>query len=237
MLVQWHESCLQTPSHAQFHRTVKGQNYFSENRHRPLTAAIGMLTCSMPSGNGSRTKTLKENQMSDTRTRRITHSLRNATTLVMTVAGNGFEMVFDYLTLSNDMKQAAGVHGLKQVLSDSASGEKDPDAIAEKIISRFEVISGGEWSDRATGVGPRPSLIAMAVRAALINAGHEVDDEALAGIRAKLATKEQRDGAMANPKFAVEYERLRVEAAQQRLNERETKAVEAPDDFGDFAAV
>ena len=175
--------------------------------------------------------------MSDTRSRRLKHALRNATTLVMTVADNNFEMVFDYLDLSDAMKQAAGVHGLKQVLADSASGEKDPDAISEKILSRYEVIAGGEWSDRATGVGPRPSLIAMAVRAALINAGHTVDDEALAGIRAKLSTKEQREGAMANPKFAVEYERLRVEAAQARLVERETKAGEAPDDFGDFATV
>lgn len=123
------------------------------------------------------------------------------------------------------------LHGLSQKIGDSYASVKGivDDAI-ENAESVYELLKNGEWSDRAEGVGPRPSMVADAIAEALRKQGEEVDDTRLASIREKVKDKATREGALKNPLIKAVYEQMRLVKAQERTDAALKAAAEAPAD-------
>lgn len=110
------------------------------------------------------------------------------------------------------------LHGLSQKVGDSYAGVKGivDDAI-ENAESIVEMLKNGEWTERAEGVGPRPSMVADAIAEALRKNGETVDDARMASIREKVKDKATREGALKNPLIKAVYEQMRLVKAQERV--------------------
>jgi hypothetical protein len=121
------------------------------------------------------------------------------------------------------------LHGLGQKVGDAYAGVKGivDDAIenAEAIV---EMLKNGEWTERAEGVGPRPSMVADAIVAALVKQGETVNETRAATIREKVKDKATREGALKNPLIKAVYEQMRLEKAAERVREAEKAAANAP---------
>ena len=96
------------------------------------------------------------------------------------------------------------------------------------------MLKAGEWTERAEGVGPRPSIVADAIAAALVKQGETVDEARMAAIREKVKVKETREGALKNPLIKAMYEQMRLEKAKERVKEAMAAAKDAPKDLAGF---
>jgi hypothetical protein len=139
-----------------------------------------------------------------------------------------------------NIKTALGLHGLNQKLGDSYAGSKgDVDDAIESAQSVLEQLLAGEWSKTREAAGPRPSMVADAVVNTLRANGHVFADEAAeAATRAKYMGKDSaanRKNALENKQVKTEYEKLRVAAAQARLEAAEKEAGNAPADVSSLA--
>lgn len=123
------------------------------------------------------------------------------------------------------------LHGLGQKVGDAYAGVKGivDDAI-ENAESIVEMLKAGEWTERAEGVGPRPSMVAEAIAVALQKQGETVDEARMAAIREKVKVKETREGALKNPLIKAVYEQMRLEKAKERVKEAMAAAKDAPKD-------
>lgn len=73
---------------------------------------------------------------------------------VLTLAfAHGEELSIDANDLPNDMKTACLMHGLKQKVCDSYSGDKDPADALESAAAVMEALRKGDWSTRVAGEG------------------------------------------------------------------------------------
>ncbi len=106
--------------------------------------------------------------------------------------------------------------GVSEKYGNSYAGAKgDAGDAEEKFLSMQEQLKGGTWVEKAEA-GPRPSLIADAIIAALTNAGEKVDDARAASVREKVKDKATRDGALKDPVIKAEYEAIKASRAIER---------------------
>lgn len=129
---------------------------------------------------------------------------------------NGSEVFIDAGALSEEMRNAAMMHGLKQKLVDAAAISRDTETgrsatIEDKYNAVREVaerLRAGEWNKKAEGGGGGPaSLLARAVA--------ELRGKPLDVVRPWLdaKTKEERAALKKNPRVASIILRMQAEAA------------------------
>ena len=130
-------------------------------------------------------------------------------------------------------RDACSWHGVSQKLGDSYADKKGTpiDERIESFETVLERLQSDDWVRPGEGPGTRPSLVADAVRAALIADGEEVSDERYAAIREKVKGAENRKGALANVKIKAHYERLALERQAAR-SAAAMEAAEASEDVG-----
>ncbi len=109
--------------------------------------------------------------------------------------------------------------GISEKYGNAYAGAKgDAGDAEEKFLSMQEQLRGGTWVEKAEA-GPRPSLIADAIIAALTAAGEKVDDARAASVREKVKDKATRDGALKDPVIKAEYEAIKAARAALRAKE------------------
>ena len=114
------------------------------------------------------------------------------------------------------IKTCLGWFGISEKYGNAYAGAKgDADTAEEAFLSMQEQLQGGTWVEKAE-VGPRPSLIADAIIAALNAAGQTVDDARAASIREKVKDKATRDGALKDPVIKAQYEAIKAARAAER---------------------
>lgn len=128
---------------------------------------------------------------------------------------NGSEVFIDAEGLSEEMRNAAMMHGLKQKLVDAAAISRDTETgrsatIEDKYNAVFEVaerLRAGEWNKKAEGGGGSVSLLARAIA--------ELQGKPLDVVRPWLdaKTKEERAALKKNPRVAAIILRMQAEAA------------------------
>jgi flavin-binding protein dodecin len=149
---------------------------------------------------------------------------------------NGHSFTAAVSDFSDSIKARLLAHGISQKIGDSYASVKGivDDAI-ENAEATYETLKNGEWSDRAEGVGPRPSMVADAIAQTLRDTGETVDEARMLSIREKVKVKETREGALKNPAIKAVYEQMRLEAAKARTQAAIEAAKNAPaGSLGDF---
>lgn len=137
---------------------------------------------------------------------------------------NGNTHVVRLVDHNPDIRSCLGWFGISEKYGNAYAGAKgDADAAEELFLSMQEQLLGGTWVDRAEA-GPRPSLIADAIIAALEAAGQKVDDERRTSIREKVKDKDTREGALKDPVIKAEYEAIKAKRAAERAKEAAKKA-------------
>lgn len=137
--------------------------------------------------------------------------------------------------LPEEVRTCAAWHGLSQTLGDTYAGAKgDLTAALDAFQTKFEVLAGGQWVEKREGVGPKPSSVAAAVKAALEANGETVDDDRMAAIMSKLKTAEQRKAAVANPAINAQYEAIKLANAKAKAKAAAAKAKDADEGIEGF---
>ena len=120
--------------------------------------------------------------------------------------------------------RAAAWHGVAQKIGDSYNKAVDAGEAQEATETMLERLTQDEWTKPGEGAGPKTGVLVAAIVAALTKAGETVDEAREAGIKAKVADKAGREGAMANPAILAEYKQLQAEAAAERAAKAATAA-------------
>lgn len=129
---------------------------------------------------------------------------------------------------------ASAWHGLSQKGGDTYAGAKDADEAEDRLAAILERLSENEWIKARESAGPRTSILAEAVKSALMANGETVDDNRFASIAEKLKDKATREGTIANPVIAAEYERIKAERAAQRAEKAKEAAAGQSADLSQF---
>ena len=109
--------------------------------------------------------------------------------------------------------------GVSEKYGNAYAGAKgDADAAEELFLSMQEQLKGGTWVERAEGLGPRPSLIADAIIAALKESKQKVDDARAAAIREKVKDKAVREGALGDPAIKAHFEAAKAKRAAEKAD-------------------
>ena len=125
---------------------------------------------------------------------------------------------------SAEIRTCLAWFGVSEKYGNSYAGAKgDADEAEGMFLSMQEQLLGGTWVDRAEA-GPRPSLIADAIIAALEAAGQKVDDTRRTAIREKVKDKDTREGALKDPVIKAEYEAIKAKRAAERAKDAAKKA-------------
>lgn len=113
------------------------------------------------------------------------------------------------LLKDGDDQQSPKLYGIRKLLQERSSSEKDPAVKFESMLDTLEILKSGlyksdEVKTRVPNIDP---IFAQAVA--------NIKGKPVAVIVASLQqlAKEQRDGLRANPKVAAEIERLKAEAS------------------------
>lgn len=120
------------------------------------------------------------------------------------------------------INSAMSAHGWKQKGGDLFAGAKkaelDP---IEMLQSGLEHLMLDEWNAATAqgGAGPKPSMVRRALIIVLVRdyEGDESDKEFMAKVTSTLDTSEKRQAALANASVKVEYERIKLEMAKERM--------------------
>ncbi len=102
----------------------------------------------------------------------------------------------------------------------------DANAAEELFEVLFERLAGGEWVKTREGGGIRPSMVADAVKAALVEQGETVDEVRYLTIKEKLKTADDRERALANKGIKAHYDRIRQEREDARIVKRADEATD-----------
>lgn len=157
------------------------------------------------------------------------HASPEATALIFKFPETDDEYVIKLDEIGADCLKAATLHGLAQKLGDAYAGKSGEDAI-EAFETVLERLKANDWVKPSEGPGTRPSLVADAIRAALVEHGETVDDDRYQEIIEKVKGSEARKKALANPIFAAHYERIKAERAAAKAAKMAEKAKAAPAD-------
>ena len=131
---------------------------------------------------------------------------------------------------------AATFHGLSQKIGDAYAGADSVEQAIESAQAVIERLGVDDWVKARESAGPRVTILADAIKVCLEANGETVDDARYQSIRTeKLKTKEQREGALANPAVKAEYERIRTEKQKARQKIADSAAKDAgPADLSAF---
>lgn len=159
------------------------------------------------------------------------HNHADGTTVALKISfANGYSDITKLSDLPQEMANAAMAQGLASRFQRSFQAVKgDINDAVERFTSAKENILSGKWiaPRGGDGKGPRPSLLAQAVEAILIEDGESVDENRRKGIVEKLRSDEMAEAVMKNPRVVAKYKSLQAEAALARANEAAKKAQEA----------
>ena len=109
--------------------------------------------------------------------------------------------------------------GVSEKYGNAYAGAKgDADVAEELFLNMQEQLKGGTWVERAEGLGPRPSLIADAIIAALKESKQKVDDTRAAAIREKVKDKAVREGALKDPAIKMHFEAAKAKRAAEKAD-------------------
>ena len=142
---------------------------------------------------------------------------------------------YDPIDISRDdigpnCQAASFWHGLSHKFGNSYSTSKSIEDAVEDFQTMAELLKMDNWVSERKGAGPRPSMLAAAVEAALIVQGEEVNDERRKGIVEKLKDADFRKGTLDNAAVRAEYETIRAAAAASRAsNAAEAEGVSGAD--------
>lgn len=148
---------------------------------------------------------------------------------------DGYVDDFDTNKASVDIRNQAMLRGFNEKLHNAFASAKGnvQDAI-EMYLTVKENLENGLWSTKREGSGPRISILAQAVEAALIEAGQEVDDTRKLKIMDRLRTEEGRDVAKNDAVVNKHYDRIRLEAMQAKAKESAAAAKGQKSALADF---
>lgn len=158
------------------------------------------------------------------------HASHDAVELSFRFNGGGVHSV-KLSEFSEEIRTCLGWNGLSQKLGDVYAGDDNAEDAEESFETALERLRAGEWVKAREGVGPSPTLIFEAIKAAKAEANMPYDE---AATKEKYKTKEARDTVLKVPQIKAHYERLRAERAAARAAEAAKHAQAAS---GDMAAV
>ena len=118
--------------------------------------------------------------------------------------------------------------GISEKYGNAYAGAKgDSDVAEELFLSMQEQLTAGTWVSKADGVGPRPSMVADAIIAAILATGDEVDEDRKAAIVDKVKDKDIRKAALKDPSIAAEYDAIRAKKAAEKAEKSREAANES----------
>ena len=126
--------------------------------------------------------------------------------------------------ISEPNRVAAGFYGLAVKLNRATAGSKTVAEARTAVETMIELLGGNMWVEAREGRGPAPGLLLEAIVNAIKAAGKKITDKDRETIRAKLREEGGRKRAMANPRYAAEYQRMRIARDTERLAEMESAA-------------
>ena len=133
--------------------------------------------------------------------------------------GNGHTHIVKLADHQTEIRDCLTWFGISEKYGNSYAGAKGDAGDAEdKFLSMQEQLRGGTWVDKAEA-GPRPSLIADAIIAALVAAGEKVDEGRAGTIRDKVKDKDTREGALNDPVIKAQYEAIKAARAAARAKD------------------
>ena len=98
----------------------------------------------------------------------------------------------------------------------------------------LERLVADEWVKPGEGAGPKTGVLLQAIQNAKEAEGDPMDEDRVAAAREKIATKEGREGAMANASVHAEYKKLQAESAAKRAVDAVAKAKKSDDTLEGF---
>lgn len=122
---------------------------------------------------------------------------------------NGLKVVFDLTKLHKDCEQTAKMHGISQVIGDTAakfSKEKDFHGAFSAMQQKADNLEAGVWSARGTGSAD--------LAQALVNLGLGTLEDVEAGL--KLASDEERDDFLDDDNVKAEILKIKAARAAQK---------------------
>jgi len=106
-----------------------------------------------------------------------------------------------------------------------AGAKGDADVALESFDTMVELLSSGEWTEARESMGPRPSLVADAIIAALTANGNTPDEGQVLEIREAVKDKATREGALKDPVIKAAHEAIKSARAAARAAEAAEAAV------------
>ena len=138
--------------------------------------------------------------------------------------GNGNTHVVKLAAHPVAIRTCLGWFGISEKYGNAYAGVGgDADDAETKFLSMQEQLMAGTWVEKADA-GPRPSLIADAIIAALVAVGEKVDEGRAATIREKVKDKSTREGALNDPVIKAQYEAIKSARAAERAKDAAKKA-------------
>lgn len=136
---------------------------------------------------------------------------------------HGEELSIDANDLPNDMKAACLMHGLKQKVCDSYSGDKDPAEALESASSVIEALRKGDWSTRVAGEGG--VRVTQLAKALSMVTGRTIEEsiEVVGNM-----TDELKKTLGANPQIKVAIAQIQAEKARLAAEEAQKAADTGP---------
>lgn len=125
---------------------------------------------------------------------------------------NGLKVVFDLTKLHKDLEDQAKMHGISQVIGDTAakfSKEKDFHGAFSAMQQKADNLEQGLWSVRGSGSAD--------LAQALSNLGMGTLEQVEAEL--KLATDEERDACLENVSVKAEIANIKAERAKTKAGE------------------
>lgn len=127
---------------------------------------------------------------------------------------NGLKVVFDLNALHKDLDKTAKMHGISQVIGDTAakfSKEKDFHGAFSAMQQKADNLEAGLWSVRGSGSAD--------LAQALSNLGLGSVEDVEANL--KLASEEERDEFLDQPAVKAEIAKIKAERAKVKAEQAE----------------
>ncbi len=151
------------------------------------------------------------------------HARADAESLVVKF-GDGTTLPVEQTAISESNRIAAFWYGLAVKLNRATAGSKTVAKARTAVETMVELLGGEVWVEAREGRGPAPGLLLEAIVVAIKKAGKKITDKDRETIRGKLREEGGRKRAMANPRYAAEYARIRLARDEEQLAEMESAA-------------
>ena len=138
--------------------------------------------------------------------------------------------VVDVSQFNDEIVKKLAMHGASQKFGDSYAGVKNVDEARAEFQKVMDNLTNGIWATRKEGGGaPRSTMLFDAVVNVMTAQGKKVTDAVKEAVQAKLSTAEGRKTVKSNALVSAEYERLRIERQQAKLESIDTSEASIDD--------